>query len=94
MTERIVPVKTWLTPDVHRELLGHAQLRGVTVGELLTQLAERSLRPQPRYTRITDRMIEATRTRLDRGETLSAIAAGFGCSRLGLHKALRRKERS
>lgn len=92
MTERIVPVKTWLTPATYRALDRHAQARGTTVDATLALLADRAVTPRQKYTRITSTMITAARTRLHDGETLTAIANDFGCSRLGLRKAITRKD--
>lgn len=97
MTEqRIVPVKTWLRPDTYRKLDAHAQRRSTTVDALLSTLADAAIttppRPKQQYTRITAAMITATRSRLAAGETLTAIAADYGCSRLGLRKAITRKD--
>lgn len=92
MNERIVPVKTWLSTATYRQLSGHAKQRGVDVPELLAQLADASLKPmKQKYTRITAPMITAARQRLASGDTLSEIADDYGCSRLGLRKALTRK---
>lgn len=92
--QRIVPVKTWLRPDTYRKLDAHAQRRSTTVDALLSNLADAVAtppRPKQQYTRITAAMITAARTRLAAGETLTAIAADYGCSRLGLRKAITRR---
>ena len=93
--QRIVPVKTWLRPDTYRKLDAHAQRRATTVDALLSTLADAATtppRPKQQYTRITAAMITTARSRLAAGETLSAIAADYGCSRLGLRKAITRRD--
>lgn len=41
--EPSVPVRTFLRPSVYRELMKHGQVRGKTVAELLSMLADASL---------------------------------------------------
>lgn len=94
MTERIVPVKVWLTPATYRALDHHARTRATTVDATLAALADRAVTPRQQYTRITATMIATARRRLHDGDTLTAIANDLGCSRLGLRKAITRKERS
>lgn len=92
---RIVPVKTWLRGSTYRKFDALAQSRSTTVDALLSTLADAAMTPtrtKQQYTRITAAMITTARTRLAAGETLSAIAADYGCSRLGLRKALTRRE--
>lgn len=88
---RIVPVKTWLRPETYRQLQAHADRRETTVAGLLSSLADASLKPKQQYTRISAPMILAARDRIAAGDSLTAIAAEYGCSRLGLRKALTRK---
>lgn len=97
MSERIVPVKTWLRPSTYQHLERTAQEKSTTVDVLLSRLADSSVPAIPtptrqQYTRITHTMIRNARARIADGETLSAIAADYGCSRLGLRKAITRKD--
>lgn len=48
----IVPVKAWLRPWTFRQLTAHAVTRGITVGELLSRLADASLQPVEKRARI------------------------------------------
>jgi len=40
-----VPVRTMLRPSTFRQLAGHAALRGMTVAEIVSKLADASLKP-------------------------------------------------
>lgn len=92
VTERIVPVKVWLTPETYRTVDRVAQERRTTIDATIAALVERAASHRPKYTRITAAMIATARRRLSDGETLTAVANDFGCSRLGLRKAITRKE--
>lgn len=43
--EPSVPIKTWLRPSTYRQFVAHAAQRRITVGELLSRLADASLKP-------------------------------------------------
>lgn len=92
----IVAVHTWLRVDTHRAFTAHAALRGTSVEALLSALADAAVPAPPapvsarQYTRITITMVVAARTRMSHGESLTAIAESYGCSRFGLRKALTR----
>jgi len=47
-----VPVKTFLRPSTYRQLTGHAAQRGMTVAELVSKLADASLKPVPKRKRV------------------------------------------
>lgn len=89
-----VPVHTWLRTSTYRQLAAHGAQRGLTVPELLSRLADASLKPvKQKHTRITPHMLADARRRLAK-ESLSDIAADHGVSRAGLRKALLRKDAS
>lgn len=91
MTERIVPVHVWLTPTAYRALDQYGRKHGgIPVATTLSHMADRATTPRQQYTRITPAMTDEARARLATGDTLYAIAKEFGCSKLGLRKALER----
>ncbi|MEQ6899271.1 hypothetical protein [Microbacterium sp. KR10-403] len=89
-----VQVRTWLRPSTFRQLTGHAANRGLTLGELISKLADAALRPTeipPERTAATstgrkrrrsltaDERAQAQMMR-DAGDTLATIAEYFDIS--------------
>lgn len=97
-----VLVKTYLRPSTYRELYGHGQRRGATVGELLSKLADASIRPaerivdrapvadrkQPVQLSLEDRR-ELARLRFEEDVSPLELADRFGVSRATVGNILR-----
>lgn len=90
-----VQVRTWLRPSTFRQLTGHAVNRGLTLDQLLSKLADASLRPteippertstsalarrKPRRSLTVDEWARAQDMR-DAGYSLDVIARQFDVS--------------
>lgn len=82
-----VVVKTMLRPSTYRDLRGHAAVRGVDVGELLSRLADASLHRDPEMVqngqprKLTDvQVTEMLALRSTGRWSQSALAKRFGVS--------------